>query len=47
MTRPITRLTIQHATQSQAASYAAKTLARMFMLDLEMFVTTRPFTPSR
>src|SRR5579862_9099121 len=36
--RPVTRLAIQHATQRQAARYAAKTPLRMFMLHMELFV---------
>src|SRR6185295_72725 len=45
--RPVTRLAVQHATQSQAAPYAAKTLTRLFMPDMEMFVATRPSAPPR
>ena len=44
--RPITRLAIQHATQSQSARHAAKTLARMFMRNGEKLVATRPITRS-
>ena len=42
--RQIARLAIQHATQSQSAFQAAKTLARMFMGKTEKFVATRPMT---
>ena len=43
----VTRLPIQHATQSQATRHAAKTPARMFMLDREMFIASRPFASPR
>ena len=46
--RLITRFAIQHATQSQAARHAAKTLVRMFMRDVEKLVATGPTTrPAR
>jgi len=41
MPRLIARFPIQHATQSQAALYTAKTLVRMFMRKREKLVATR------
>jgi hypothetical protein len=42
------RFAIQHATQSQSARHAAKTLARMFIRGREEFVATRPIArPAR
>jgi hypothetical protein len=46
--RLIACFAIQHATQSQSARDAAKTLARMFMGKGEKFVATRPMArPTR
>jgi hypothetical protein len=42
MPRLIARFPIQHATQSQAAFQATKTLVRMFMRKREKLVATRP-----
>ena len=43
----MTRLPIQHATQSQAARRPAESLARMFIRNREELVTTRPRTRTR